>query len=60
MLYNNLLMGAFQGKAFNQQELTKEIAENNKKKSLITIEYKKIRDKNRIKRNKTKKEILSK
>lgn len=60
MLYNNLLMGAFQGKAFNHQELTEKIAENNKKKSLITIEYKKIRDKNRIKRNKTKKEILSK
>ena len=60
MLYNNLLMGAFQGNAFNQQEFSEKIAENNKKKSLITIEYKKIRDKNRIMRNKTKKEILSK
>ncbi|MDH5736054.1 MAG: hypothetical protein OEY87_08020 [Gammaproteobacteria bacterium] len=60
MLYNNLLMGAFQGKAFNHQDLTEKIAENNKKKSMITIEYKKIRDKNRIKRNNEKKEILSK
>jgi len=60
MLYNNLLIGTFQGEAFNQQEFSEKIAENNKKKSMITIEYKKIRDKNRIKRNKIKKEILSK
>jgi len=53
-------IGTFQGEAFNQQEFSEKIAENNKKKSMITIEYKKIRDKNRIKRNKIKKEILSK
>lgn len=60
MLYNNLVMGAFQGEASNHQELTEKIADNNKKKSLITIEYKRIRDQNRIKRNTIKKGILSK
>ncbi len=58
LFYNVLLMQANQG-AFDQQKFLNELAEDNKKKNLIKIKYKKVADKNRILRNKEKKEILA-
>ena len=57
-LFNSLMIQGFQGGQINQQELINKVSEINKKKKLIKIEYKKIREKNRIKRNKTKQDIL--
>jgi hypothetical protein len=57
--FNTLYMQSLQGKPVNSQDLMSEIAEINKKKKLINIEYKKIRDQNRIKRRKEKKDILA-
>ncbi len=59
VFFNAMLMQAFQGGQIDQQEFVDEISEINKKKKLINIEYKKIREKNRIIRNKERKEILN-
>jgi len=57
-LYNLMLMQPAQGKVIDQQKLMNRMAELNKQKRLISIEYKKIRDKNRIMRHEEKKAIL--
>jgi hypothetical protein len=57
--YNLMFMQAAQGKQFDQQKFMAEMAEINEKKKLIGIEYKKIRDKNRITRREEKKAILA-
>lgn len=57
--YNTMFMQAAQGKQFDQQKFMAEMAEINEKKKLIGIEYKKIRDKNRITRREERKAILA-
>jgi hypothetical protein len=57
---NTLFMQAAQGKEFDQQKAMNKVAEINEKKRLIEIEYKKIRDKNRITRREERKAILGK
>ena len=56
-LYNVLLMQAAQGGEASQQDLMNRMTEINKEKQLIKIKYKKIKDKNRIKRREEKKKI---
>lgn len=58
LFFNSLMMQAYQGEQVDQQELINKISEINKKKKLINIEYKKYREKNRIKRNKERQDIL--
>lgn len=58
LFFNSLMMHAFQGGQVNQKELIDKISEINKKKKMINIKYKKFREKNRILRNKEKKNIL--
>ena len=58
--YNALFLQAAQGGQVDQQKLMAELAELNKQKKLIAIEYKKIRDKNRITRRDEQKAILAK
>ena len=58
--YNTLFMQAAQGGQVDQQELMAQMAELNEQKKLIRIEYKKIRDKNRITRREERKAILAK
>lgn len=57
-IFSTLMMQPAQGGDANPQTLMSKIAEINKDKKLINIKYKKIRDQNRIKRRKEKKEIL--
>jgi hypothetical protein len=57
--YNTLFLQAAQGGQLDQQNLMAELAELNKKKKLIAIEYIKIRDKNRITRREERKAILA-
>jgi hypothetical protein len=57
--YNTLFLQAAQGGQLDQQKLMAELAELNKKKKLIAIEYIKIRDKNRITRREERKAILA-
>ncbi len=57
--YNVLFMQAAQGQQFDQQKFMAEMADSNEKKKLIGIEYKKIRDKNRITRREEQKAILA-
>lgn len=59
LFFNTMYMQTSQGEQFDQQEIMSKLAEDNKKKKLIQIEYKKIRDQNRIKRREEKKDILS-
>jgi hypothetical protein len=59
LFYNTLFMQAAQGGEVDQQKIMSEMAELNKKKQLIKIEYRKIRDKNRINRREEKKNILA-
>jgi len=58
--YNTLFMQAAQGGQVDQQKLMAQMAELNEQKKLIGIEYKKIRDKNRITRRQERKAILAK
>jgi len=59
IFYNALFMQAAQGKQVDQQGYMSKLAELNKQKKLIRIEYKKVRDKNRIKRREEKKKLLA-
>ena len=58
--YNTLFIQAAQGRQFDQQKLIAQMAELNEQKKLIGIEYKAIRDKNRITRREDRKAILAK
>ena len=58
LFFNSIMMQSFQGEQINHQELIDKISDINKKKKLINIEYKKIREKSRIKRNKERQNIL--
>ena len=58
--YNTLFMQAAQGGQVDQQKLMAQMAELNEQKKLVGIEYKKIRDKNRITRREERKAILAK
>ena len=58
--YNTLLMQAAQGGQVDQQKLMAQMAEINEQKKLVGIEYKKIRDKNRITRREEQKAIVAK
>jgi len=57
LFFNAVIMQAAAGGQIDQQGFMTKITEINKQKKLINIEYKKIRDQNRIKRRKEKKEI---
>jgi hypothetical protein len=57
--YNVLFLQAAQEQQFDQQKFMAEMAEANEQKKLIGIEYKKIRDKNRITRREERKAILA-
>lgn len=57
--YNTLFMQGATGGQVDGQKLMAQIAELNEKKKLINIEYRKIRDKNRITRREEKKAILA-
>jgi hypothetical protein len=59
LIYNAMFMGAAQGGTVDQQDFMAKLAEINEQKKLIKIEYRKIRDQNRIKRRKEKKTILA-
>ncbi len=59
IFYNAMFMRAAQEENFDQQEFMAKMAEVNEKKKLINIEYRKIRDQNRIKDRKKKKDILA-
>ncbi len=59
LFFNTILMQAVLGGEIDQQELITKISEINKNKKLINIDYKKIREKNRINRNKERKAISS-
>jgi hypothetical protein len=59
IFYNTLFMQAAQGQQIDQQKIMAQMAEQNEKSKLITIEYRKIRDKNRITRREEKKAILA-
>jgi hypothetical protein len=59
VFYNTLFVQAAQGEQFDRQKYMAEIAELNEKTKLIRIEYRKIRDKNRITRREEKKAILA-
>lgn len=58
IFYNAMFMQAAQGGQVDQQKLMADMAEINEKKKLITIGYRKVRDKNRITRREEKKAIL--
>lgn len=58
--YNTLFMQGAQGGEVDQQKLMAQMAELNEQKKLVSIEYKKIRDRNRITRREEKKAILAK
>ncbi len=57
IFYNALLMQTAQSGGTGQQEFVSRMAEINKEKQLIKINYKKIKDQNRIKRREEKKKI---
>ncbi len=59
IFYNAIFMRAAQEESFDQQEFMAKMAEVNEKKKLINIEYRKIRDQNRIKDREKKKDILA-
>ncbi len=59
LFYNAMFMQAAQGGKIDQQDFMAKLAEINEQKKLISIEYRKIRDQNRIKRRKEKKAILA-
>lgn len=59
LFYNAMFMQAAQGGTIDQQDFMAKLAEINEQKKLINIEYRKIRDQNRIKRRKEKKAILA-
>lgn len=59
MFYNTLFMQAAQGEQVDGQKLMAQMAELNEKKKLITIQYRKIRDKNRITRREEKKTLVA-
>ncbi len=59
LFYNAMFMKAAQGGKVDQQDFMAKLAEINEQKKLINIEYRKIRDQNRIKRRKEKKAILA-
>jgi len=59
IFYNALFMQAAQGKQVDQQEYMSKLAELNKQKKLIRIEYKKVHDKNRIARREEKKKLMA-
>jgi hypothetical protein len=58
--YNAVFMQAAQGGQVDQHKLMAQMVEINEQKKLVGIEYKKIRDKNRITRRERKKAILAK
>ncbi|MDH3713447.1 MAG: hypothetical protein OET44_06310 [Gammaproteobacteria bacterium] len=57
LLHNTMLMQATQGGEVDQQEIMARMTELNKKNQQIKIEYKKIRDQNRIKRREEKRKL---
>ena len=57
--YNSFLMQAASGAEFDQQAYTKRISELQKQNQLINIKYKKIRDKNRIRRMEERRKIVT-
>jgi len=59
IFYNTLSMQAAHGEQLDRQKLIAQMAELNEKTQLINIEYRKIRDKNRITRREEKKAILA-
>lgn len=59
ILYNSMLTQAVQAGAFDQQKFMNQMAELGKKKQLIKIEYKKIRDQRRIERREERKKIVA-
>jgi len=59
IFYNTLFMQAAQGEQIDRQKVMAQMAELNEKTKLINIEYRKIRDKNRITRREEKKAILA-
>ena len=59
LFYNAMFMQAAQGGKIDQQDFMAKLAEINEQKKLINIEYRKIRDQNRIKRRKEKKALLA-
>lgn len=50
LFYNAMFMQAAQGGTIDQQNFMAKLAEINEQKKLINVEYRKIRDQNRIKR----------
>jgi len=60
LFYNALFFQAAQGGQVDQQKFMEEMAENNQKRKLIQINYKKVRDKENIRRRVEKKEISQK
>jgi hypothetical protein len=59
LFYNTMFMQAAVGEKIDQEAFMAELADINKEKKLINIEYKKIADQNMIKRRQEKKDILS-
>ncbi len=60
VFYNTLFMQAAQAEQVERQKIMAQMAELNEKTRLIKIEYRKIRDKNRITRREERKAILAK
>lgn len=59
ILYNAIFVQAAQGGQVDQQGFMARIAEINEQKKLINIEYRKVRDQNRIKRRDEKKKLMA-
>ena len=59
IFYHTLFMQAAQGEPVDRQKVMAQMTELNEKTQLINIEYRKIRDKNRITRREEKKAILA-
>jgi len=57
--YNTLFMQAARGQQFDQQKFMAQMAELNERKKLVAIEYRKIRDKNRITRREEREAIIA-
>jgi len=57
VFFNTMFMQSAKGEEVDQQAIMARLAENDKKRQLISIEYKKNRDVNRIKRQKEKKDL---
>ena len=60
LFYNALFMQAAQGGQMDQQKFMAEMAEISEKKKLVSIKYRKERDKERVRRREEKKAIAKK